>query len=174
MAASSATVAKTTKSGRKDPSPRHTDGQATGQRGSAFTTIVNGDPSKRYVLAWKADEQTGMAYYEALGYDVVLYSEGGPRLAGIRANRTKTGEAVEFRGCVLMCIDKDEHARMEREGDGFSLGSAWADQLEARIRKQKRAENPFAGAPKAFSQSGQPYVMEDPDKSEDPEDQSNG
>lgn len=170
--AASVAVANTAKKGRKDPTPRHTDGQATSQRGSAFTTIVNGDPSKRYVLAWKADEQTGMAYYEALGYDVVLYHEGGPRLAGIK--RIKTGDAVEFRGCVLMCIDKDEHARMEREGDGFSLGSAWADQLEARIRKQKRAENPFAGAPRAYSQSGQPYVMEDPDKSEDPEDLNNG
>jgi len=172
MAASSATVAKTTKSGRKDPSPRHSDGQATSQRGSLFTTIVNRDPSKEYVLAWKADEQTGAPYYEALGYDVVLYHEGGPRLAGIK--RIKTGEAVEFRGCVLMSIDKDELARMRKEGDGFSLGSDWADQLETRIRKQKRAENPFSGAPKAYSQSGQPYVMEDPDKSEDPEDLNNG
>lgn len=169
MAASSVVARK---SGRKDPAPRHSDGMASSARGSRFTTIVNRDPSKRYILAWKADEQTGAPYYEALGYDVEIHREGGPRLAGIKRN--VPGGAIEFRGCVLMSIDEEEAQRMEREGDGFSLGTDWADTLEKRIRKQKRAENPFAGAPKAVSQSGQPYVMEDPDKSEDPEDLNHG
>lgn len=167
--ASSVSIAKKP---RKDPAPRHSDGQATGRRGNRFLLITNANPQHDYAWVWKADEMTGVPYYESLGWEVVQYHEGGPRSAAMR--KVRVGEPIEHRGMVLMCITKEERERIYIEGEDGDTGQKWADQIEARIRSKKRADNPFSGGPTAVGASGQRYVQEDPDKSEDPEDLNHG
>jgi hypothetical protein len=164
MSASSAAVA-TPK--RKDPKPREVTGLALGANGeSRFTKIVNKDPQKKYVLAWQADDVTGASYYESLGYDIELYRDGGPRLAAMR--KAQPGEAMVFRGCVLMSISLEAYNELQKFGEEGNTGQAWADSIEKRIHKSKRVENPFAGANVGVDSNGKRYVAED--KSADPED----
>lgn len=171
MAASSAAVARKT-TGRKDPASRHVDGLATSRKGNRFLLVANPDPRYVYAWVWKADEQTGVPFYESNGYEIVLASQDGPRPAAVR--KPQMGAPFEFRGMVLMQIEKEEYDRIQREGVDGDGGSQWADMIEQRINRQRRADNPFAGAPGSLSRTGNPYVSEDPDTSSDPEDLNHG
>jgi hypothetical protein len=92
--------------------------------------LINPDPSKAYVLAYKGDSICGRSYYQALGYEIELHSETGVRL---RAGSTgQTGEEMEWMGHVLMSCSKERKAQMD------AAGKAWANRIEERIVDRKK------------------------------------
>lgn len=110
-------------SSRRDPPPRGTIGASM-----EMYQVVNPDPNKKYVLAAKGDVRTGVAYFEALGYDVEPYrGRDAPHLRCVRKNAAP--ESVqEYMDCVLMSIDKEIAEDDEREGQRM------ADAMEMKIR----------------------------------------
>lgn len=83
---------------RIDPEPEPVDfDEDVGQ-------VLNKDPGKRYVWAYKVGD--AIASYEARGYDVVTFSEDGPRPLFMRKN-TPEGVPVEWKDNVLMACDED-------------------------------------------------------------------
>lgn len=113
-----ATAAK--KSSRVDPAPRRVDHSSYEN-----SAILNADPKKRYVWAYKAGEAIG--FYENRGYEIETLTADGPRSAVSRKKGLAMGTPVEWNSNVLMSIDAAEQAEYE------AAGQAHVDQLESRI-----------------------------------------
>lgn len=83
---------------RRDPPQRKLEGYHS-------TALRNADPKMHYVFAHQKDEDTGRQLYEHLGYEVVIATEGGVQMA---VKKTPLGQAIEYRGHVLMHCDRQE------------------------------------------------------------------
>jgi hypothetical protein len=81
--------------------------------------IRNLDPGRHYVLANPNDEDTGVAYYLGIGYEVEKLRAGGPVPKVVRP--LKDGEAVTVSGQHLMSISIEEKQARDAELAGPSL-----------------------------------------------------
>jgi len=94
--------------------------------------VKNADPRMVYVLAYKGDDDTGLAHYLELGYEAVRYSDGGERLkVGVTG---ETGSFIEWKGHVLCRIEREVRDQMQRTGgEGWGMGSDYTDLVERKI-----------------------------------------
>lgn len=129
-------AAKVPKPARKDPAPRHLDGS------SVWARLRNKDPDRHYVFVNKNDPES-LAYYEDAGYDPVVASDDGVKLAGGRTG-AGPGQHIEMRGMLLFSVSKERHAQIELQGADGDAGQKAIDQIEARIL-DKRGFDPLRG-----------------------------
>lgn len=110
-----------------------------------FGAIRNPDPTKTY--AWVSQGSGGIfgpEYFYNLGYEFETHRKGGPVVAGMRG--AKDGAQVELYGMVLMSIDKEAKAELERQGDGsLSVGQEGFDKIMSDIRKSTGSDNLMRG-----------------------------
>ena len=85
---------------RTDPRPRPIDPM------EGMTRVLNADADMRYVVVPEHGE-LDVAYYEALGYQKVIYAEGGPRT--VRMGNCAKGSPVLNKAGILMCIPREQH-----------------------------------------------------------------
>lgn len=100
---------------------------------SPWAVLINQDPTKKYVLANKADQFQGAAYYEAIGYDVELVQEGKDALRFLAGRNGRVGEPLENFGHVVMSIDLERWNEIEKYGIAGGRGQDGADKIERRI-----------------------------------------
>lgn len=132
---------------RIDPTSRPADGRRPADR------ISGADPTRHYVFANPNDEETGVAAYEAMGYEVEKVRAGGPRSA---VGKTVTeGGNVTSKGQILMsCPMEDKEAR---DADGQAIATGW----EKRILRDGNVDDGFRGR-------GRMQIAVDPDKTAAP------
>lgn len=130
-------------SDRKDPPERKLEGYHS-------TKLLNQDPSKRYVFAYKGDEDTGVVLYEHLGYEAVRATEGGVRMA---IKKAPLGDVIEYRGHILMQADA---AELQARWDGMQ---AEADKLERRIVQNRGGLDPLRGLNRGVLARGELTVV---------------
>lgn len=94
------------------------------------------DPASHYVWAYKGDQASGSDYYLQLGYEPVLWSDGGVRPRGRRGTN---GTEIERMGHVLMRISLEERQRIEEEGIDGQGGLRMVRQRQERILKQSNS-----------------------------------
>lgn len=70
-----------------------------------MTRIVDADPDMRYVWAPEHGE-IDVFYYESLGYQKVIYREGGPR--PFRVGNSEKGGPIVNKAGILMCIPRQQ------------------------------------------------------------------
>lgn len=117
--------------GRKDPKPRHVIG-------SKEAKVLGKRPDRHYVLAHRG--AGGEEDYREAGYEVERYAskiEDGCRVAGEK--RAKAGDAITFRGHVLMSIDIEDAKARAAEAQ------AEADEIEKQIIRQRRGVDGLRG-----------------------------
>lgn len=125
---------------RKDPPTVSPDGVRPWGR------LVNPDPAMHYVYANPNDEEMGVGYYEDLGYEMVLRTEGGVKSAVRGVNR---GDHVTtLHGMILMQIPKGdfEDPQPGTRAHLVANGQATADETERKIiAKGARGMDKFRG-----------------------------
>ena len=111
---------------------------------SPWFQIRNPDPAKRYVWAngAAASDIGGPDYYEAIGYEPVRFSSGGPK-PGAYSSKLKNGEPIMIRGYLLMQIDVALHARIEEHGVDGVTGKKHARLIRDKIVSKKDARSLF-------------------------------
>lgn len=130
-------MAATVTTGRADPKRRRRDG--AGDKWG----IRNGDPSRKYVWVYKNSDDQGVEYYEDLGYEV---ERSGPSGVKVNAGKTvKDGHPMENGGYVLMSMDKDDWADLEKYGPTGRSGQDQFDQIEKKIINPKGGIDPARG-----------------------------
>lgn len=116
---------------RQDPKPRLVDGAKGKDR------LVGADPDRKYVWANRSDA-SGEQYYEGLGYRVERRAaNGGDGVRPWARVTCKPGEPIEMSGHVLMSIAREDADRIEREGDGDSIGQDGCDAIEKQLINRK-------------------------------------
>jgi hypothetical protein len=114
------------KASRPDPVHRNFDGSAN------WTKLKGQDPNRKYVLAYNGHSETGVEYYQDLGYDIERAAPGGVGLgAGKVASRE--GEPIIMRGHTLMSISKEDHSEIVQHGEDGQTGQTLFDEIEKRI-----------------------------------------
>lgn len=101
---------------RSDPRPRRIDMIGIGP------DVRKKDPDKHYVCANPADQQSGQAHYQRLGYTPVIYREGGVYIANALA--VDEGQEITWKGEVLMECPLEEFEYRMEHGDGIAGGMA--------------------------------------------------
>jgi hypothetical protein len=71
-----------------------------------ITRVIDADPDMRYVIAPEHGE-LDVQYYEMLGYQKVIYQEGGPRT--FRTGTSVHGGPIVTKAGILMCIPREQH-----------------------------------------------------------------
>lgn len=92
---------------RVDPKSRPVDGD----RNSGIR-LVNADPRRHYVLANPNDEDTGLAFYESMGYTIETMRKDGPRFTGGKLSRE--GDRVTKSGQVLVSCPIEDYEAQEQ------------------------------------------------------------
>jgi hypothetical protein len=110
------------------------------------------DPRRHYVLAYKADPETGLGFYLGLGYEVETWRVDGPRFRG--GVTGKMGEEMEMRGHVLMSIPIEQRERLEAEGPDGITGQRHIDELEKQIVKRRNTLDVLRGIAGLRGRSG--------------------
>jgi hypothetical protein len=104
--------------------------------GAVFPTVENGHPEMTYKLVYAGfgDQRRSedVRSHEEQGWQVVFYSKDGPRLGGGVGATCKPNEPIEWRGHVLMDINKLDVKRVE------DAGQARMDKIEARMIDKDR------------------------------------
>lgn len=118
----------TRKGGRKDPTPRHIDG------GANWTKLRDPDETRRYVLAYEGDTETGAEYYRDLGYVEEVATEKGVRFGAGRVT-AKTGQPLRMKGHILMSIARKEYDDIIAHGEDGNTGQSLADETEERFSR---------------------------------------
>lgn len=97
---------------------------------------MNEDPRKRYVWANPLDPNCGLGMYEALGYEVEAYEEGGVRPKAGR--KLKVGEQISTIGdLVLMSVSKERYDEIVQHGPDGQSGQTLQDEIEERTLKAR-------------------------------------
>lgn len=110
---------------RRDPPRRKTF------TGFDPTKLLNPDPSKRYKFVDKAAKMGGVRSHESHGWEIVSFTKDGPQLR--IGTESRMGEPIEMDDMILMCIDREEHARVQREGQYGESGQELLDAIDAQI-----------------------------------------
>ena len=125
-------MARTTK--RIDPPARSADGTLP------YDQLIDADPRMHYVYANPNDEATGVPFYEARGYEPVLYSRDGVKSA--LGRRAKEGQAITMLGQVLMARPIEEHeaevARGQLRADAIDRAITASGNLEGGSERNVR------------------------------------
>jgi hypothetical protein len=93
-----------------------------------------------YVLASNGHAETGVEYYEDLGYHVVEASAEGVKL-GAGKKRQKMGTPIEMRGHTLMAIPKADRAEIVQYGEDGQTGQDLYDTIEQKIVAEGGADS---------------------------------
>lgn len=132
---------------RKDPEP-----QAVVGYDPMKVEVLDADPEREYVLALDAEiHGTGVGYYEALGYDVEVLREGGPR---VRGSRAKMGEPIQYLGHALMSCSKEHFAALYTNGVGGYGGQRAADRHENAMLDRSQQQDGFRGGERRYKNVG--------------------
>lgn len=129
----------TRKGGRKDPKPRHIDG------GANWTKLRDQDETRRYVLAYEGDTETGAEYYRDLGYVEEIATEKGVRFGAGRVT-AKAGQPLRMKGHILMSIAREEYDDIVENGEDGQTGQSLADATEERFGQAISASAAAKGA----------------------------
>lgn len=130
-------MAKKTATVRKDPAPVPLNS------GTPYFQLINEDPEKAYKWVYKGAREMGVDYYQDyLGYEPVLYQDGGVRAKV--GSKKKAGEYVESMGHLLMWCSKERAKEIEERGADGSSGQVWADELERKMFNSKKAHAELA------------------------------
>lgn len=125
---------------RKDPRPRPVDGVAGWFRLRPDTM----QEGKAYCWVDKASGEVD--HYLSMGYEPVTW--GGPtdgvQVVGGRITRQK-GDKIECRGQLLMCIDREEKARIENEGEFGDSGQKYLSTVEKLLVRKRGNKDYFRG-----------------------------
>jgi hypothetical protein len=127
MQANKAKVRPNATKKRKDPRARHVEG--------VRNRLVNPDPNKKYVWAFKGNAEYGPEDYENMGYNQEVYRKGGVTCS---MKTSKEGQPVEWMDHILMSIDKDGADYIEDYGLNGDSGQYRADEIEDYIIDKKR------------------------------------
>lgn len=114
---------------RKDPRGRTHDGANTGVK------LINRNPDRVYVGA--AQGTGAVDEYLGRGYEIERYEEGGVRFS---VKTAKPGDAIEYKGHVLMSISKEARDYIDQYGEDGESGWAEADKVEAKIIDKRGAQ----------------------------------
>lgn len=110
---------------RKDPPRRRSF------TGYDPTKLLSPDPGKKYKFVDPSAKIDGVRSHESRGWTVVLNSKDGPKLE--IGGSGKSAEPVEYDGLVLMSIDREEFARIQREGQHGESGQELLDEIDRQI-----------------------------------------
>lgn len=124
---------------RRDPDKRPVDFS------TKYDAVANKDPERFYVKCDPNSQHMGQAYYESIGYQVEIYT--GPESPHFRRfGRPEVGKpVVGLMGQVLMSIDAETHAWIEKNGIDGSRGQAQCDRRDARMLKNRKEKDGFRG-----------------------------
>lgn len=140
------------RAGRSDPKERNLSGQGIDRDGQPrWLKLLNRDPNREYAFAYKAGTDTeSVSYFESLGYVIERWSaeEDGLRLAAGRTSHHK-GEPIEYRGHVLMSIEREELERIRKFGPDGNTGSQLTDIMERKVRLRTMHREAFKAKPQA-------------------------
>lgn len=104
--------------------------------GAVFPEIVNGHPEMTYKLVYQGifggAESEDVRSHRQQGWEVVYFSKDGPRLGGGVGATCKQDEPIEWRGHVLMDINKLDVKRV------YDAGQKRMDAIENRIIDKDR------------------------------------
>lgn len=114
------------KASRPDAKQRHFDGSAN------WTKLKGKSPDRKYVLAYNGHSETGVEYYQDLGYEIERSSKDGVSL-GAGKVAAHEGEPIIMRGHTLMSISKSDHGDIVQYGEDGQTGQALFDEIEKRI-----------------------------------------
>ncbi len=129
---------------RHDPKHRDIDPEL---KWVAHGALKNRDPERHYLLANAAGAEFGVDYWEALGYKVEAYVEGGPHYG----RNQKPGQPVTLRDQVLMSCPMAAFLERERHGEQGGTGQALHDKIEARLLElDKGPFDPMRGTRQRF------------------------
>lgn len=81
----------------------------------AFIYLENQDPSRHYVVVNRADGRA-RAEYEARGYIIERYRDGGVRPMGVAKENIKNGEPIETLEGFVMSCDAEEKKTLDQQG----------------------------------------------------------
>jgi hypothetical protein len=145
---------------RRDPEPRRIHGTSP-----AFTRLKNRRPDRHYVVV-NPNDPDAMAEYTAQGYVVEITSNDKDALTFEAGVTSKEGEPLSQRGGITMSIDKEEHARIIREGADGQSGLNLADIIERKLTVNRALSDPLRGMSGLMGSHGIPFITFDdkPDK----------
>jgi hypothetical protein len=119
---------------RSDPRSRHVEG--------VRNALVNPDPNKKYVWAFKGSPEYGPEEYENMGYNVEEYRKGGVTCS---MRTSKEGQPVEWMDNVLMSIDKERADDIEQYGLYGDSGQCRADEIEDKVVRERGGVDKLRG-----------------------------
>jgi hypothetical protein len=127
MQANKAKVRPNATKKRQDPRSRHVEG--------VRNRLINPDPNKKYVWAFKLTPEYGPEEYENMGYEKEIYRKGGVTCS---MKTGREGQPVEWMDHILMSIDKDLADDIEQNGLYGDSGQTRADEIEDYILDKER------------------------------------
>lgn len=131
--------ATTARKKRHDPPP------PADSRSLYILGLRNQDPRMHYAWVNTNDQRTGVARFEMMGYEAVLYEPGGVT-PSVGAKRLVAGQEIVVEGNVLMCCTKEHKAQLNQHGGrGSGLGLDWANELEGKIIKTQKQGDHMRG-----------------------------
>lgn len=99
-------------------------------------SLVNADPTRKYVLA-PMDDQHPMnwQYYEAMGYEIVRREEKGVKIR--MGDNGKVGDPLKWRGNVLLSCSAERSQEIFENGPTGLTGQKYYDKLMEQIRRNE-------------------------------------
>lgn len=118
---------------RKDPRRRSIDGSAPWSR------LSGEDKERHYVYAATNDNDTGLAYYRMIGYEVEKYGPGRPRPRGMPLEEAKRleGQPIEIRGATLVSCSRERYEEIQEFGPDGQSGMSVIEERRAAVRRAK-------------------------------------
>jgi hypothetical protein len=93
---------------------------------------MNGHPEMTYKLVYQGTTNEDVRAHEEQGWQIVCLSPDGPRLGGGVGATCKSGDPIEYRGHVLMDINKEDVQKV------YEAGQKRIDKIEDRIIDKDR------------------------------------
>jgi hypothetical protein len=124
---------------RTDPRRRHIDGTARWMRLDRKTVPAD----RKLVFVNKDDPHGGVQYYLSLGYQVETWRKDGIRVAAIPPG--PEGTEIQHNGQVLMSIDLEAAALIDKEGPDGNTGSDLLDERDRRIVSKRNVNDEMRG-----------------------------
>lgn len=121
-------MAKPARRPRIDPRSRPPDGARP------WDKLVNADPDRHYVYVDPNSEMYGTDFYESIGYEQEVRTEGGVRPA-VGKTKGDSGNAITVMHQILMSCPLEVKADLDRFGVGGSGGQERIDKIERKILK---------------------------------------
>jgi hypothetical protein len=96
--------------------------------------LINADPSKKYVMASKANGvDFNFEYYESMGYTIECAVKGGVKIH--LGSPAVEGKPLEWRGMVLLSCSLERANEIFQNGPTGNTGQEYFNKLMHKIRK---------------------------------------